>query len=111
MIKRAAAVVLTAAALLLLSGAFGFKESFPGYQATPADPLAQSIERAQQRLKAVPGDWQTWATLGSSYVEQARITGDPSVYQRAQAALEESNRLRLNDAALTGLGALANARH
>jgi tetratricopeptide (TPR) repeat protein len=112
MIKRAAAVVLTAAALLLLSGAFGFK--FSGYQAEPAntkDPLTLYIERSQQRLRDVPGDWQTWAGLGSSYVEVARVTGDPTQYQRAEAALTKSQTLHPNDAALTGLGALANARH
>ncbi len=112
MMKRAAAVVLTAAALLLLSGAFGFK-SPGGYQAQPItqDPLALSIERAQQRLKDVPGDWPTWAALGASYVEQARLTGDPTLYPRAQAALDRSQTLRPNDAALAGLGSLANARH
>ena len=112
MIKRAAAVVLTAAALLLLSGAFGFR--FSGYQPEPAnttDPLTLSIDRAQQRLKDVPGDWQTWAGLGSSYVEVARVTGDPTLYERAEAALTKSQTLRPNDAALAGLGALANARH
>jgi tetratricopeptide (TPR) repeat protein len=112
MIKRAAAVALAAAALLLLSGAFGFK--FSGYRAEPAnttDPLTRSIERAQQRLRDVPGDWQTWAGLGASYVESARITGDPTFYQRAESALKRSQALHPNDAALTGLGALANARH
>ncbi|WP_324275382.1 hypothetical protein [Blastococcus brunescens] len=77
------------------------------------DPLTASIEAAQLRLEDVPGDYTTWAQLGSAYVEQARVTADPSYYDRAEGALQESLALRPdgNDAALTGQGALANARH
>ena len=82
--------------------------------APPAtDRLAASIEGAQQRLEEVPGDHTTWAALGSAYVEQARLTADPSYYDKADGALTRSLELRPegNDAALTGFGALANARH
>jgi tetratricopeptide (TPR) repeat protein len=81
--------------------------------AAPADPLTTAIAAAQERLTAVPGDWRTWAELGAAYVEQARVTGDPSFYGKAQGALDRSTGLRPgdNDTALTGLGALANARH
>jgi tetratricopeptide (TPR) repeat protein len=79
----------------------------------PADRLTASIEAAQRRLDEVPKDHATWAALGAAYVEQARLTADPSYYEKAEGALAESLRLRpeRNDAALTGLGALANARH
>ncbi len=79
----------------------------------PADRLTALIESAQQRLDEVPGDYATWAALGAAYVEQARVTANPSYYDKADGALAESMRLRPegNDAALTGLGALANARH
>ena len=78
-----------------------------------ADPLAASIEAAQQRLTDVPADHLTWAQLGSAYVEQARVTADPSYYDKADGALRQSLDLRPvgNDAALAGQGALANARH
>lgn len=77
-----------------------------------ADPLAQRIERAQQRLRDLPGDWQTWAALGMALVERARVTGDPTDYPRAENALNESLRLRpTNPEALIGQGMLANARH
>jgi tetratricopeptide (TPR) repeat protein len=81
--------------------------------ATRVDPLAASIAAAQQRLAEVPGDFVTWAQLGQAYVEQARVSADPSFYDKADGALQESLRLRPdgNDAALTGQGALANARH
>ena len=77
------------------------------------DALSASIEAAQLRLTAVPGDHVTWAQLGSAYVEQARVTADPTYYDKAEGALRTSLELRAesNDAALTGQGALANARH
>ena len=78
-----------------------------------ADPLSASIESAQVRLSDVPGDYLTWAQLGSAYVEQARGTADPSYYDKAEGALQQSLVLRPagNDTALAGQGALANARH
>ena len=87
----------------------------PAAATTPpaTDRMAASIEAAQQRLDEVPGDYKTWAALGSAYVEQARLTADPAYYEKADGALTRSLELRPegNDAALTGRGALANARH
>jgi tetratricopeptide (TPR) repeat protein len=79
----------------------------------PADQLAGGIARAQERLRAVPGDYVTWAALGSAYIERARVTADPTYYPKAEGALRRSLELRStgNPAALVGLGALANARH
>jgi len=78
-----------------------------------ADQLAESIARAQKHLGAVPGDYVTWAALGSAYVERARVTADPMYYPKAEGALRRSLKLRPreNPAAVVGLGALANARH
>ncbi|MFC7242856.1 hypothetical protein ACFQO7_10235 [Catellatospora aurea] len=148
--RRIIAVGVTAAALLGLGGTFGAgPEPWTAESAyAQGDPLVESIEQAQARLRDVPGDWTTWAALGSAYVERARITGDPGYYTRAEGALRESLRLHPgpsstdpagkepeavgsgtasgadtgtvgetgggtvgNDAALVGLGALANARH
>ena len=79
----------------------------------PADQLAGSIARAQERLRAVPGDYVTWAALGSAYTERARVTADPTYYPKAEGALRRSLTLLPtgNPGALAGLGALANARH
>jgi len=79
----------------------------------PADQLAAGIARAQEHLRSVPGDYVTWAALGSDYVERARVTADPTYYPKADGALRRSLTLRPtgNPAALVGLGALANARH
>jgi tetratricopeptide (TPR) repeat protein len=81
--------------------------------ATPVDRLAESIARAQQRLRDVPGDYDTWAALGGAYLERARVTADPSYYPKAEGALRRSLRIHPdgNATALIGLGALANARH
>jgi len=72
-----------------------------------------SLAELQVRLERVPGDWVAWAALGSTYVEQARRSGDPSTYPRAEAAFTESLRVRPRDnaKALTGRASLAAARH
>ena len=79
----------------------------------PVAQLAGSIARAQEHLRAVPRDYVVWASLGSAYVESARVTADPTYYPKAEGALRRSLHLRPtgNPAALVGLGALANARH
>lgn len=96
-------------------------ESTPAPSAQPAQvdqlgaaqDIATAITRAQQRLAQVPGDWTTWAELGVAYVQQARISGDPSYYTKADGVLHRSLQVRPsnNAEALAGLGTLAAARH
>ena len=71
------------------------------------------IHATQDKLRRLPDDSVTWARLGSAYVEQARITADPSFYAKAQGALERSLRVMPIDnvPAMIGMGQLANARH
>jgi tetratricopeptide (TPR) repeat protein len=118
----AGVVLLVAAALLFGAGAFlrpqvgtgaGPPPSGPVAESGPARDFAASVARAQQRLRDVPGDYVTWAELGLAYVQQARITADPSYYPKAQGAFEASQRVRRDDnaLALVGLGALAAGRH
>jgi len=111
-------VVPVAVVLTVAGGVLGTPSAPPSSSSeamtvmAAADPLAQRIERAQQRLRDLPGDWQTWAALGVALVERARVTGDPTFYPRAENALSESLRLRpSNPEALIGQGTLANARH
>ncbi len=75
--------------------------------------LETQIAALQQRLREVPGDWRGFASLGIAYVAQARTTGDPSLYPKAEGVLTSSLRIndRDNEDALLGLGALALARH
>jgi len=75
--------------------------------------LEASISALQQRVRLLPDDFRGLASLGIAYVAEARVSGDPSWYPKAEGALTRS--LRLNDNenvdALLGLGALALARH
>jgi tetratricopeptide (TPR) repeat protein len=124
-VRRSVLVATTALVILVAGGVAGvvtgrysgdgpYREaSIPAVPVDSVDALTGMIDRAQQRLRAVPGDWTTWADLGLVYLERARVTADPALYPKAEGALRESMRLRPsgNDAALTGLGALATARH
>jgi tetratricopeptide (TPR) repeat protein len=122
---RRLAIVLGLAVALLAVGAVALRprgapdpasaDAGGSAASTPStvDELARSIAAARARLVRVPGDWTTWAALGVAYVEQARVTGDPSHYARAEEALTRSlaERPADNAPALTGFGALATARH
>ncbi|HEY7048553.1 MAG TPA: hypothetical protein VH373_15140 [Jatrophihabitantaceae bacterium] len=119
MMRRRIAVVGFATLLLASAGSVvGLRHGSDRVAAepaavTPVDRLEASIARAQQRLRTVPGDYDTWAALGSAYLERARISADPSYYPKAEGALRRSLTVRRdgNPGALVGLGALANARH
>ena len=111
-------VSVTALAVFAAGAIVGLRETPPVVRtagaapaAAPADRQARAIARAQDRLRELPRDHQTWAALGVAYVERARITADPTLYPRAEGALERSLAVRDNPDALVGLGALANARH
>ena len=77
------------------------------------ESLADLIARLQQRLQTVPDDAGSWGLLGLAYVQQAKLTADPSFYPRADEALARSIGLDGDDnfLAFTGLSALASARH
>ncbi|MFK7917392.1 MAG: tetratricopeptide repeat protein [Ilumatobacter sp.] len=79
----------------------------------PAADLDGLIAQLQTRLDVVPGDSVAWSTLGLAYVQQARVTADPSFYPRADAALDRSVEVQPDDnfLALAGRSALASARH
>lgn len=114
LVAGAATLGITAALLLVGGISQGATTTAPA-DAPAAGPArgASPVEELRARLEAVPGDWTAWAALGSAYVEQARVTGDASLYPRAQEALEQSLQLRPDDNsdALTGLAGLAAARH
>ncbi|GAA0276557.1 tetratricopeptide repeat protein [Cryptosporangium japonicum] len=80
---------------------------------SPTRELDAYVARTQVHLAEVPGDWQGWAALGLARVQLGRITYDPAHYQAAEIALRRSREVHPHDnaAALTGLGALAAARH
>jgi tetratricopeptide (TPR) repeat protein len=133
-VKRSLTIGVTGVALgalLVGAGLFGPLRSGEGPARPPVGALTRSAAAAgdphipvsgsldnltsslQDRLKAVPNDHVSWATLGLAYVQQAKVTVDPSFYPRADDALGQSlviNR-STNFLAYAGLSALASARH
>jgi tetratricopeptide (TPR) repeat protein len=78
-------------------------------ESEPAKPFTESL---QGRLKRLPGDYRAWAQLATQYVDQARVTGDPSYYTKAEGAIGTAAKLNADDdAVLTGQAALAAGRH
>jgi tetratricopeptide (TPR) repeat protein len=119
-------VVLLAAALLavgIVSGSPSASSPTDGSSAAPnspanpagggADLLTKDITFQQARLKTVPGDWTAWASLAADYVQQARVTADPTYYPKADGALAMSLRIEPtgNFLALTVKATVAAARH
>ncbi len=81
--------------------------------AASRDDLAAATGSLQARLERLPGDWNAWAALGGAYVQQARVTADPTFYEQAERAFARSLRVQSddNEPALTGQAALAAGRH
>ncbi|MFF7138683.1 hypothetical protein ACFZBZ_40995 [Streptomyces sp. NPDC008196] len=72
--------------------------------------LAALIGERESHLRGHPGDAESWAVLGTAYVEQGRRTADTAFYPKAEDALRTSLKVRRSAGALGGLAALANAR-
>ncbi len=102
---------LVAAMTLGSAVVFGRSSSAPAAASAPAG--LTDIAGLQKRLREEPHDAPSWAALGAAYVDQARVTADPTYYPKAEEVLNRSLREQPsdNDAAEAGLGALAAARH
>lgn len=123
MLGPVGAVAAMATALLVAGAVTGPARGGPGSAATApatapapgqaADPLAAQVRTLQDDLRRAPGNHVAWAQLGAAYVQQARLTADPTLYARAEGALTESLRRHPadNDLALAGQATLAAARH
>ncbi|MEO6203770.1 MAG: tetratricopeptide repeat protein [Mycobacteriales bacterium] len=115
----AGGVIGIAVSLVVAGGALGGPSGAPNPSAAPVaaqstgDALTQSTAALQERLRRVPNDPQGWAGLGMNYVQQARVTADPSFYPRAQGAFAKSLALQPKDnaGAITGQAILASAQH
>ncbi|MFJ6945689.1 hypothetical protein ACISU4_13770, partial [Streptomyces wuyuanensis] len=84
------AFVLTAAGAVL-----GGPDDAPAAPAAAGTVLSgaapgQGVRVLQDRLKAQPEDAGAWAALGAAYVEEARVSGDPSRYPQAEEAFARS---------------------
>ncbi|MGI8985521.1 MAG: hypothetical protein ACR2GM_01765 [Nocardioidaceae bacterium] len=122
----AAAVVLVLTIAMIGLGVL-FTRGGPGQPANPAvsspsiqvtntatgEDLSVAIGALQERLSQLPDDHPGWASLGTAYVQQAAITGDPTYYPKARGALARSMQIKpeRNAAALTGMAALSAAQH
>ncbi|MET9470367.1 hypothetical protein ABZY44_37375, partial [Streptomyces sp. NPDC006544] len=125
LVAAAVAVVLIAGALLIRPARTGDDARPPGpgeraraavgvgAPAAAAD-LAALVTDREKWLAGHADDDASWAVLGSAYLERARRTGDPAWYPKAETALKRSLEVRPaekgNFDAMTGMGALANAR-
>lgn len=75
--------------------------------------LTQNLVALRAHLAVQPQDAHSWALLAQGYVEQARLTADPSLYPEAAKAVQRSLDLESDDnaAAYSAEAALAAARH
>lgn len=78
-----------------------------------AGSIAETVAQLEARVDSFPNDDVALATLGIAYVDQARITGDTSLYARADDVLARSMEVNDHDNFLahTGRAAVAAARH
>ena len=97
----------------------------PAATAAPAQPEAASllapgsagslegtIAALQARLRVEPDDWKSFASLGLAYVQEARVTADPSYYPKAEGVLRRSlDHPQDNVQAMVGMASLSAARH
>ncbi len=121
------AVAVLLAVGLVAAGIFGLvRSSSDSIDAPAADvdtaasgaPAVDSsiggqIATLEARLERAPDDYTGWATLGIAYVQQARISVDPSLYTRAEQALDRSFEVNesANAVGYAGRSNLAAARH
>lgn len=84
----------------------------PGVRGVAASPQ-QRVAQLQAQVKDTPDDWEALAGLGGAYVAQAAVTGDPTLYPRAEKSIERSLKVRPkgNLPATIAQSSLAAARH
>jgi len=106
-----AVVVLALGSLATVDGGSGAAQVRQG--TALAGARRGDVDALLARLRSVPKDDQSWATLGMAYIQKAKETANPEFYPRAEDALRQSLALKAADnfAAAAGMAALANARH
>ena len=121
------AVVAVIALILSISGGIGLIRDRDTTSASPpassgasvglvtagSTDIATYVTSLQDRLRRLPQDYEGWANLGIAYVEQARVTGNPSFYALADKAITRSLEVRAKDNATAHAAdaALSSARH
>jgi tetratricopeptide (TPR) repeat protein len=111
-----AAFAATFVAIVLLNRSSGpsggSASSGAGVLAAPGASTDVQIAALERNLAGNPDSTQLYAALGNAFLQKVRETGDASFYARAQTAFGQGLRRDPHDAGtLTGMGALALARH
>ncbi len=119
------AVLALAAALAVLFAAIARSHEPTGSQVSSAEETARTVHRLDRRLSTdttietlqsylskSPPRADLLAALGGAYLQKARETGNPVYYPKAEQVLRRALELAPEQAeTLTGMGALALARH
>jgi tetratricopeptide (TPR) repeat protein len=78
----------------------------------PTASTDERIEELQAEVRNAPSDPEVYATLGLTYLQKVRESGDPGFYPKAEGIFHEAlARGPENFTATSGLGSLALARH
>ncbi|MEW2138981.1 tetratricopeptide repeat protein [Streptomyces sp. NPDC005409] len=125
LVAAAVAVVLIAGALLIRPARTDDDARPPGPSERAASAVGMGAPAAAVDLTALVADREkwlaahaddhaSWSVLGAAYLEQARRTADSGWFPKAEKALKRSLEAhpaeKGNFDAMTGMGALANAR-
>ena len=121
---RKSLVVIGVGLVLAVSGGIGVATTTDRSPAPPSGSVArvvpssgQDLESAitamQATLRRVPRDHASWANLAVAYVEQARVTGNATYYEKADQAAARSFSIEPDDnfTALAARAAISAARH
>ncbi|MCW2736586.1 tetratricopeptide repeat protein [Nocardioides sp.] len=121
---RKSLIVIGVGLVLAVSGGIGVATTTSPTSAPPAgsvprvvpdsgQDLDAAVASLQATLRRVPGDHVSWANLAVAYVEQARVTGNATYYEKADEAAARSFDLEPDDnfPALAARAAIASARH
>ena len=122
--KRKSLIVVGVGLVLAVSGGIGFATSSEPSSPTPAaavprvvpnsgQDLEASIAALQNTLRRLPQDHVSWANLAVAYVEQARLTGNATYYEKADDAAARSFEVEPDEnfTALAAQAAISAARH
>lgn len=93
----------------------GSSTTVPATDASAGGPGSQAerILQLEAQVRTDPEDWEGRAALGAAYIAQAAVTGDPTLYLRAEESIERSLDDHPNDnlPATIAQSSLAAARH
>jgi tetratricopeptide (TPR) repeat protein len=107
-----AAFVCTLLVLTLVNRSPSPAPGAPEGAATSARSTEERVRSLQAAIREHPERAALYSLLGEAYLQRSRETGDPTFYSRAEGVLRRALARDPRDAAaLTGMGALAAARH